>query len=93
MLLEAKEQVKKGEWQDWLQHNFHLSHNTAKIYMKLAEVEKANALAFEVAIRRQLPITHLHPSSTRTLRLYAETRLTRRLRGQQTHPQRYRKAS
>ena len=47
MLLEAKAQVPHGEWKHWVDQNFHLSHNTAKIYMQLAaHGQKANALAF-----------------------------------------------
>ena len=36
MLIEAKEQVTHGEWQSWVERNFHLSHRTAQKYMQLA---------------------------------------------------------
>jgi hypothetical protein len=49
MLLEAKDQVKHGEWKPWLTQNFHLGYDSAKIYMKLAqheEKEKGSTLPF-----------------------------------------------
>jgi hypothetical protein len=36
LLLEVKEQVKYGEWNNWVNHNFRLSYQTATIYMNLA---------------------------------------------------------
>jgi hypothetical protein len=38
MLIEAREQVARGEWTAWLEKNFELSHGTAKRWMKLAVV-------------------------------------------------------
>ena len=44
MLLEAKEQVKHGEWGRWIDKNFHLSFKTAQRYMLLTEtLEKRRA--------------------------------------------------
>jgi hypothetical protein len=37
LLVEAKEQVPRGEWLNWITHNFRLSQQTANLYMKLAE--------------------------------------------------------
>ena len=37
MLIEAKEQVRHGEWGKWLKRHFTLSHETAGRYMRLAE--------------------------------------------------------
>jgi hypothetical protein len=35
-LIEAKKQLNRGEWMDWLRDNFHKSANQAAIYMRLA---------------------------------------------------------
>ena len=44
MLLEAKEQVRHGEWGRWVDKNFHLSMTTAQRYMQLVDVtEKRRA--------------------------------------------------
>jgi hypothetical protein len=37
MLLEARPQVGRGEWKDWLKRNFHLSYNRAGDYCRFAE--------------------------------------------------------
>jgi hypothetical protein len=37
LLLEARDQVGRGEWHAWLKRNFHLSETTARNYMKVAE--------------------------------------------------------
>lgn len=42
MLLEAKEQVGHGEWQGWIDRNFHLSATSARRYMQLVEVTQNN---------------------------------------------------
>ena len=34
LLLEAKEQVKHGEWLPWLKANCHISQRSAQLYMK-----------------------------------------------------------
>lgn len=39
MLLEAKEQVQKGQWGNWLRDNFHLSSATAHRWMLVASTE------------------------------------------------------
>ena len=36
MLLEAKEQVRHGDWTKWIDRNFHVSHSQARRYMMLA---------------------------------------------------------
>ena len=46
MLIEAKEQVGRGEWGGWIKRNFHLSRNQATDYMKLVK-------AIELSPRRQ----------------------------------------
>lgn len=38
MLSEAKDQVGYGGWRKWLKKNFHLSHDTASHYMRMARV-------------------------------------------------------
>ena len=40
LLLEAKDQVDRGDWGPWLKRNFALSKSTAWSYMKLAKVEE-----------------------------------------------------
>jgi hypothetical protein len=47
MLLEAKEQVAHGGWRGWINKNFHLSIDTARRYMTLAEEsQKPRARSF-----------------------------------------------
>jgi hypothetical protein len=48
LLIEAKQQVKHGEWLPWLTENCEISERTAQAYMKLARapLEKRNALRF-----------------------------------------------
>jgi hypothetical protein len=41
MLIEAKEQLPRGEWMSWVKRNFELSHGTAWSYMKLAETSQS----------------------------------------------------
>ena len=43
MLIEAKEQVEMGHWGDWLEDHFHLTANTARVYMRLARAPQKNA--------------------------------------------------
>jgi hypothetical protein len=43
MLLEARDQVTKGEWISWVERNFELSERTARRYMKLAAMRQAPA--------------------------------------------------
>jgi hypothetical protein len=45
-LLEAKEQVPYGEWIDWLNTNFHLSLNQARLYMRVAKKWKKKRARF-----------------------------------------------
>jgi hypothetical protein len=46
-LVEAKEQVARGEWIDWINKNFELSRQTAETYMGMwEESEKADTPAF-----------------------------------------------
>jgi hypothetical protein len=47
LLIEAKKQVKHGEWQTWLMANCDISERTVQAYMKLARapLEKRNAVA------------------------------------------------
>src|SRR5262245_59785468 len=51
MLIEAKEQVGYGGWGKWLRKNFDLSHDTASIYMRLAEAHRD----FSTGGRKELP--------------------------------------
>jgi hypothetical protein len=46
MLLEAKEQVERGEWGGWLDRHFHLTDRMAQRYMKLAELPKRRVASF-----------------------------------------------
>jgi hypothetical protein len=39
-LLEAREQLKRGEWEPWVKRNFEISLSTAKRYMDYAEYEE-----------------------------------------------------
>jgi Protein of unknown function (DUF3102) len=47
LLLEAKRQVKHGEWLPWLAKNCDIAERTAQVYMRLARtpLEKRNAVA------------------------------------------------
>src|SRR5262245_29823478 len=50
-LLEAKSQIKRGEFRPWVKRNFKISDRTCSYYMKLAreaarEMENGNALPF-----------------------------------------------
>jgi hypothetical protein len=47
LLIEAKKQVKHGEWQIWLMANCDISERTVQAYMRLARtpLEKRNAVA------------------------------------------------
>ena len=47
LLLEAKRQVKHGEWLPWLAENCDIAERTAQVYMRLARtpLEKRNAVA------------------------------------------------
>lgn len=51
LLLEAKAQLHHGEWQGWVERNFHLSYRTAKRYMQAAELFAQS----EKGRRRQFP--------------------------------------
>jgi len=51
MLIEAKQQVAYGAWGKWLRKNFDLSHDTASIYMRLAEAHRD----FSTGGRKELP--------------------------------------
>ena len=37
LLIEAKEQVQHGDWQNWLEDNFNLKYRSAKNFMDIAE--------------------------------------------------------
>lgn len=39
-MIEAKEQMKHGEFMPWIKRNFGISHDSARVYMKLAEATK-----------------------------------------------------
>jgi hypothetical protein len=41
MLLEAKSQLRHGEWGKWLRKNFELSQESARCYMRLADSKRA----------------------------------------------------
>jgi len=54
MLLEAKEQVKHGEWTGWVKRNFpHRSMNTVNDYMRLVNVPQKKGMPF-ISIRQAL---------------------------------------
>jgi hypothetical protein len=40
LLIEAKRQLRHGEWSGWLKDNFHLSARTARTYMQAAEARQ-----------------------------------------------------
>jgi hypothetical protein len=48
-LLEAKGQIKHGGWGEWLDDNFHLSYDTAKIWMDWWEAENVRGEEFPTA--------------------------------------------
>lgn len=45
MLIEAKEQVDRGDWGSWLERNFNRGERTAQYYMKLAASAKTKPVA------------------------------------------------
>lgn len=51
-LIEAKSQMKHGEWGPWLQRNFTLSQQTAALYMRIAENEGASSFSTQGAFIR-----------------------------------------
>lgn len=52
MLIEAKEQVEHGEWQGWINRNFHLGIHTARRYMQLAATTKTSARSRFTSLRQ-----------------------------------------
>lgn len=63
MLLEAKSQVSHGEWQGWLQRNFHRSERQALKYMQLARIAKsAPKGGFETLQDAVAPNRHAEPA-------------------------------
>jgi len=63
MLLEAKAQVKHGEWIRWVEQNFTMSYTTAVVYMRLAQ--KDSSLSFsslrEIAEPDRPPMRRIQP--------------------------------
>lgn len=58
MLLEAKAQVARGEWTNWVERNFKLSHTTANVYMKLA-IEQINTPSINFKSLNEFKAEHL----------------------------------
>lgn len=63
-MLEAKEQVKHGEFQAWVKRNFKISPERARIYMRLAENQNGRAQPFSsLADFQRKELGHQIPNS------------------------------